>query len=253
MADRAAAGTAYERIGAGYAGPRREEPAWVRAIESALAGAVAVVNVGAGAGSYEPRERRVVAVEPSAVMLAQRPEGSAPAVQALAEALPFADGSFDAALAVLTVHHWTDPQAGIAELRRVAPRQVVVTWDPLVVAESFWFTRDYLPEALERERGLPTVDAVAAMLGPTSAVSVLEVPHDCRDGFFAAYWRRPGAYLDPQVRAAISACALTDADAVARAVEQLRRDLEDGAWRERYADLLDLVSIDVGYRLVRAG
>jgi hypothetical protein len=186
-------------------------------------------------------------------MLAQRPDGSAPAVRALAEALPFTDQTFDAALAVLTVHHWTDPSAGLDELQRVAPRQVVVTWDPVVVAETFWFTRDYLPEALEREQGLPTVDAIAAALGPTSVVEVLEVPHDCRDGFFAAYWRRPQAYLDPAVRAAISACALTDPAAVGRAVDELRRDLDDGTWAGRYADLLGLPSLDVGYRLVRSG
>jgi SAM-dependent methyltransferase len=186
-------------------------------------------------------------------MLAQRPVGAAPAVRAVAEALPFADDAFDAALAILTVHHWTDPAAGFAELQRVAPRQVVVTWDPEVVASSFWFTRDYLPEALEREIGLPTVREVAQGLGTRSAVSVLEVPHDCRDGFFAAYWRRPHAYLDPDVRAAISAFALLDQRLVARAVDRLARDLDDGTWAQRYADLAAYESLDLGYRLVVAG
>ena len=246
-------GSTYERIGAGYGARRMEEPTWRRAIVDALGDARSVVNVGAGAGSYEPMDRRVIAVEPAWVMLAQRPVGSAPAVRAVAEALPFAGSTFDVALAVLTVHHWTDAWLGFAELRRVAARQVVVTWDPRVIAERFWFTRDYLPEALEREEGLPTVEHVVAALGPSSLVSALPVPHDCRDGFFMAYWRRPEAFLDPQVRGAISALALTDPDAVARAVEQLRRDLEDGTWRRRYADLLNARSLDLGYRLVAAG
>jgi SAM-dependent methyltransferase len=243
----------YERIGVGYGTRRVEEPRWRQAIEQALGAAEPVVNVGAGSGSYEPRDRGLVAVEPSRVMLDQRPAGAAPAVQAVAEALPFADGRFQAALAVLTVHHWSDPQKGLDELRRVAPRQVVVTWDRHVVAERFWLTRDYLPEALERERDLPAVDEIAAGLGPTSRVSVLEVPHDCRDGFFAAYWRRPEAYLDPTVRRSVSALALTDRRAVDRAVEQLRRDLADGTWHRRYADLLERDSLDLGYRLVVAG
>jgi SAM-dependent methyltransferase len=247
------AGTAYQRIGVGYGGYRREEPSWRRAITAALGEASSVVNVGAGAGSYEPSDRRVVAVEPSTVMLAQRSPTAAPAVRAVAEALPFRDGGFDASLAILTVHHWSDPDAGLAELRRVAQRQIVVTWDPDVVGTSFWFTRDYLPEALEREIGLPTVREIASGLGGRSVVSVLEVPHDCRDGFFAAYWKRPWAYLDPDVRAAISACALLDQRLVTRAVEQLARDLHDGTWAERYAELAACDSLDLGYRLVVAG
>jgi SAM-dependent methyltransferase len=250
MARAGGAGTAYQRIGIGYGEHRLEEPAWRHAITAALGTADTVLNVGAGAGSYEPRDRSVIAVEPSTVMLAQRPAAAAPAVRAVAEALPFADDSFDVALAILTVHHWTDPDVGLTELRRVAPRQVAVTWDPEVVATSFWFTRDYLPEALEREVGLPTVREIAAGLGVRSAVSVLEVPHDCRDGFFAAYWRRPSAYLDPTVRAAISAFALLDPRLVQRAVEQLARDLDDGTWAERYADLATYDSLDLGYRLV---
>ena len=248
-----AAGTTYERIGVGYGGHRREEPTWQRAITAALDPATTVVNVGAGGGSYEPHDRTLIAVEPATVMLAQRPSTAAPVVRAVAESLPFADGAFDAALAILTVHHWTDPDAGLAELRRVAPRQVVVTWDPEIVGSTFWFTRDYLPEALQREIGLPTVHEIAAGLGSRSAVAVLEVPHDCRDGFFAAYWRRPRAYLDADVRAAISAFALLDQRLVDRAVRQLARDLDDGTWATRYADLASSDSLDLGYRLVVAG
>ena len=147
-------GQAYERIGSGYAGTRQPEPSWESAIVTALGEAASVVNVGAGTGSYEPRGRRVVAVEPSAVMVGQRRAGGAPVVRAVAEHLPFADRSFDAALAVLTLHHWTDPLAGLRELRRVAGRQVVVTWDLDVLERTFWFARDYLPEVFDRERDL---------------------------------------------------------------------------------------------------
>lgn len=239
----------YEEIGAGYAGYRRIEPTWQRAISRALGPARSVVNVGAGTGSYEPHDRPVVAVEPSEVMLGQRPPGAAVAVRAIAESLPFGDGAFGAALAVLTVHHWSDAAAGLAEMRRVADRQAVVTWDPKVFARSFWFARDYMPEALEREAGMATLDAIVAGL-PASRTEVLDVPADCADGFFAAYWRRPEAYLDPRVQAAISAFALLPSEIVKRATANLARDLADGAWNRRYGDLLTAQTLDVGYRLV---
>jgi len=244
------AGQIYEGIGTGYAGLRRPEPAWERAVLRALGDARSVVNVGAGAGSYEPRDRPVLAVEPSAVMLAQRPTGAAPAVRAVAEHLPVADGSFDAALAVLTLHHWTDPVAGLHELMRVSSRQVVVTWDPGVVAEQFWFMRDYVPEVIEREAHYAALATTVEVLGPGCTVEVLPVPAGCRDGFFAAYWQRPEAYLDPQVRSAISALALLPEEVVRRAVDRLADDLATGAWQERYAGLLGLSEVDLGYRLV---
>ena len=214
--------------------------------------------MGAGAGSYEPQPAAaglVVALEPSVAMIAQRPAGAAPVVRGAAERLPFADGAFEGALASLTVHHWSDPVAGLAELRRVAPgRQVVLTWDPEVTARRFWFARDYLPESLDRERalGLPTVDEIAAALAPVQ-VEEVPVPWDCTDGFYGAYWRRPEAYLLPVVRGAISALALLDEDLVDRAVRRLASDLSTGRWRERYADLLDLDELDLGYRLVVGG
>jgi SAM-dependent methyltransferase len=197
----------------------------------------------------------VVAVEPSLGMIAQRPATAAPVVRAAAERLPFADGSFEAALASLTVHHWTDAAAGLAELRRVAPaRQVVLTWDPDVTERRFWFARDYLPESLARERdlGLAAVDTVAAALSPVR-VEVVPVPWDCTDGFYGAYWRRPEAYLLPVVRGAISALALLDEDVVDRAVRRLASDLSTGRWQDRYADLLALDELDLGYRLVVGG
>lgn len=253
------AGDVYDRttLAVGYSGRRRPDPRVAARIHAALGTAARVLNVGAGAGSYEPARAgcEVVAVEPSLAMLAQRPPGAAAAVRAVAEHLPFRDGSFEAALATLTVHHWTDPEAGLAEVVRVAPAcQVVLTWDPQVVARSFWFTRDYLPEAIdgELERGLWTVDAIAAALAPVQ-VAVVSVPWDCTDGFFGAYWRRPEAYLLPVVRNAISALALLDQDLVDDAVRRLTADLDTGRWAARYADLLELDVIDLGYRLVLGG
>ncbi len=240
----------YDRIGTSYRSHRRADPRIAERIVAALGDATSVVDVGAGTGSYEPRDRTVVAVEPSRVMLAQRPYGSAPAVRAVAEALPFGDATFDAATAILTVHHWRDFRRGLDEMRRVARRRaLVLTWDPDRFASAFWFARDYLPEACERERGLPTVDDVVAALG-RCAVEAVPIPYDCIDGFFGAYWRRPEAYLDAGVRASISALARLGEDGVRPATERLARDLASGAWRGRYGDLLGLDAIDLGYRLV---
>jgi SAM-dependent methyltransferase len=208
------------------------------------------VNVGAGAGSYEPRDRFVVAVEPSSVMVAQRPDRAAPAVRAVAEALPVAGGVFDVALSVLSVHHWSDVVAGIEELRRVAPCQVVLTWDPRVTAR-FWLVADYLPEIAALERTWDPIDAVLEHLDVES-VQPLLVPSDCSDGFLAAYWQRPDEYLDRAVRAAMSGIVLLDQDVVERAMRRLARDLETGAWHERHGDLLALDAFDAGYRLVTA-
>ena len=236
----------YDRIGVGYADLRRPDPRVAAAIGSWVVGSV--VNVGAGAGSYEPAST-VAAVEPSRAMVDQRPADSAPAVQAVAEALPFGDQAFGTALAVLTTHHWTRPLDGLAELCRVAGRQVVLTWDHDLVRERFWFLRDYLPEAWEREEHLAHLRVVRSAW-PTAEVVPVPVPHDCTDGFFAAYWRRPSAYLVPAVRAAISAFALLDPAVVDRAVRRLAADLDTGAWRRRYGALLELDELDCGYRLV---
>ena len=208
------------------------------------------MNVGAGAGSYEPGGRHVVAVEPSPVMIAQRRPGAAPVARGVAEALPFPDDAFDAAVASLTVHHWTDRARGLAELRRVARRQVVFTWDPDVLA-AFWLTRDYLPEADELDRGLADFHTTVASLSP-ARIETVAVPSDCRDGFYAAYWRRPEAYLDPSVRAGISGFSMVDEQLTQRALAKLDADLESGEWRRRNAALLELDELDVGYRLVIA-
>ena len=243
----------YEKIGSGYRAVRRPDPRVATIIREAIGDARTVLDVGAGTGSYEPDDLAVLAVEPSAVMIAQRPAGAAPVVRAVAEALPLADGAVDVAMASQTHHHWADAARGFAEMRRVSRRQVVFTWDQSVAAREFWFVRDYLPEVTERERGLAALDAAVRGLGPNVRVVPVPVPHDCADGFFAAYWRRPRAYLDAGVRAGISGLALLDQRLVERAIGRLAADVADGTWATRYAELAELAELDVGYRVVVAG
>lgn len=238
----------YDDIGAGYASGRRTDPRWMTEIAAALGTARSVADVGAGTGSYEPRDRTVVALEPSAGMIGQRPPGASPAVRAVAEALPLRDNAVDAVLAVLTVHHWTDWRAGLAELRRVAPLRVVLAYDTRRHTE-FWFVREYVPEVAALELGRPSADDIAGELG-ADTVLPLPVPWDFTDGVFPAHWRRPAAYLDPGVRRACSALAQTDPVAVERGISRLRADLETGRWHERHQDLLGLDSWDAGFRLV---
>ncbi|MFE4975851.1 class I SAM-dependent methyltransferase [Kitasatospora sp. NPDC056651] len=241
---------AYDRIGVGYRRIRRPDPRLDALISSALRGARTVVNVGAGAGSYEPEGAEVTAVDPSQVMLDQHPGRRK--VKASASRLPFADGAFDAAMAVLTVHHWPDPHQGLAELRRVARRQVVFTWDP-AHRPQLWMLEDYLPEirALEESRFTPLAEVVEALDAHT--VLPFRIPHDFTDGFQVAYWRRPELYLDPTVRQASSTFATLPPEVVEPAIERLRADLASGEWHRRNADLLDRDSMDYGYRLVIAG
>ncbi len=239
----------YDAIGRGYARLRREDPRLAARIHAALGDARTVVNVGAGAGSYEPADRRVVAVEPSAVMVRQRRPGSAPVVRASAVDLPFADARFDAAMAILTIHHWPDWRRGLREMRRVARRVVLLTWDP--ASPGFWLVQEYFPEIVEEDRAIFTgMDEIAEVLGDVS-VEPVPVPADCVDGFLGAYWRRPEAYLDPGVRAAISAFAKMRDPAPALA--RLAADLADGTWHARWGHLLDRDELEIGYRLVVAG
>lgn len=238
----------YDRIGIDYARERRPDPRIAATIDAALGGAGSVVNVGAGTGSYEPAGRRVVAVDPSVRMIAQREPGSAPAVRAVAEHLPFRDGSFDAALAVLTIHHWRDRRRGLREMRRVARDRVVVfTWE--CGAAGFWL-HEYFPDLVVRDAAAcPTLEELAEELGPLE-VRPVPVPHDCVDGFLAAYWRRPRAYLDRRVRAAMSSLAPLRDDNPA--LRRLARELDDGTWERRFGCVLALDSLDAGYRLVTA-
>ncbi|MFF8846685.1 class I SAM-dependent methyltransferase [Streptomyces sp. NPDC015127] len=239
----------YDHIGVGYSSVRRPDPRWARQIRESLGDPRTVLNVGAGAGAYEPADVQLVAVEPSLRMRAQRPPGSSPCVIGSAESLPFDDQAFDAVMAVLTVHHWSDLEAGIGELLRVASRFAVVTYDMDVQAD-FWFTRDYVPEIAEAERSrVPSLDRLTELLGPCE-VTELPVWHDFADGFMTAFWRRPEAYLDPETRRACSAFALTDEQAVTRGVTRLREDLASGEWNRRYADMIQRDSIDAGFRLL---
>lgn len=242
---------AYDRIGVGYATERRPDPRWAAAIEGALAGCRTVVNVGAGTGSYEPAST-VVAVEPSPVMIAQRRPETAPASRGVAGALPLRDDAVDGALVVLSLHHWPDWRAGLAELQRVSRRHVVVTFDP-VVHMGLWLITDYLPEiAALRGSRPPSPHAIVEELGGGEVVPLL-VPHDTVDHTLWAGWRRPESYLLPEVQAAASGTAQLPPAVLARGVEHLRADLASGGWHHRHADLLDRDAVDGGFRLVVAG
>jgi SAM-dependent methyltransferase len=239
----------YDTIGLGYTTNRQADPRWAALIDAQLGDARLVVNVGAGTGSYEPTDRRVIAVEPSAVMLWQRPPGAAPAVRASGTALPLRDGCADAVLAVLTIHHWGDWRRGLAELCRVAPRRLILTID-FDVHARFWLLSDYLPEVADyvRQRR-PTMADIAATI-PLRATHDLPLPHDLADGVLGSQWRRPEAYLDPVVRNNTSPLALADPSTVAAGIARLESDLATGAWHQRHGALLTLTSYDLGYRLL---
>ncbi|MFE4698330.1 MerR family transcriptional regulator [Streptomyces sp. NPDC056738] len=244
--------TLYDVIGSAYPATRRTEPRIAARVWEALGDARTVLNVGAGTGSYEPSDRNVTAVEPSAVMRAQRPADAAPCVAASAENLPFEDRSFDAAMAFSTVHHWRDPIAGLREMRRVARRVVVVTYDAGSPAwrERFWLIRDYLPEFADLLTDWPSLADLTDAIGGR-AEPVL-IPWDCADGFFEAYWRRPEAYLEESVRRAVSVWTRVGPEAERRAVTRLRDDLSSGRWAERNHDLVALDAAELGLRLLVA-
>jgi SAM-dependent methyltransferase len=238
----------YDTIGVDYAALRRPDPRIAAQIQAALGPAETVLNVGAGSGSYEPADRMITAVEPSAEMIRQRPPSTATVIQASAEDLPFDDRSFDAAMAVLTVHHWQDQVQGLREMRRVTRGPVVIlTYDPAF--RGFWLA-DYVPAlvTLDDDR-MPPLSLYADVLGPVE-ITPVPIPHDCVDGFLCAYWRRPAAYLDPRIRAAMSSFwAVGD---VSEAMAQLAQDLESGEWARRYGTMLADDDCDLGYRLVVA-
>lgn len=243
-------GLLYDSIGKGYTSARREDPRIRARIHAALGDAQTVVNVGAGTGSYEPADREVVAVEPSETMIAQRPPGSAPVVRAYAEDLPFDDGAFDAAMVVLSDHHWQRHERGLAELRRVARRVVIFTWEPATARET-WVVRDHFSCFEELIPNGYRLELTLERLGDARE-EVVPVPHDCLDGFFHAYCR-PRAYLAPAVRAGISAFALMDPGCVEEGLARLQRDLASGEWERRNAGILGLDELDGGYRLVVSG
>ncbi len=242
---------AYDETGIGYALSRRADPRIARQIHEALGEADSVVNVGAGAGAYEPLDRQVLPIEPSTAMIAQRSPELAVAIRGYAENLPLPCDCVDAAMACMTLHDWSDWRIGVHELRRVARRRVVVFTYDRRYWERFWLLRDYLPKLgrLDSAR-FPSIEEQRAALG--EEVSVLTVPlaHDCEDGFLAAYWRRPRAYLDEQVRAGMSIFHLPRAHALLDGLDYLAEDLDSGRWEDRYEDLLEREQIDLGYRLL---
>jgi SAM-dependent methyltransferase len=241
----------YDEIGVGYTRVRGEDPRIAARIRAALGDARTVLNVGAGAGAYEPADLEVTAVEPSEVMRALRAADAAPVVSATAERLPFPDASFDAAMAVLSDHHWSDHDRGLDEMRRVARDRVVIfNWDPQRLRDS-WLVRDYLESFVRLVPSGSSLEQTLARLGGGWIESV-PIPHDCRDGFLHAYWRRPEAYLDPEVRAGISVFALLPEREVEEALERLAADLASGEWQRRNEHLLALDELDLGYRLVVA-
>jgi SAM-dependent methyltransferase len=238
----------YDTIGVNYSELRKPDTRIVAEIDAALGSARTVLNVGAGAGSYEPSDRQVTALEPSIEMIRQR---SAPAdliVQGRAEELPFDDDSFDASMAILTVHHWSDQAKGLAEMRRVTRGPVVIlTYDPSF--RGFWLA-DYFPALISLDEAqMPPLRDYERWLGPVR-ISPVRIPHDCTDGFLCAYWRRPAAYLDPGIRAAISSFWMVGD--VTEPLSMLKSDLESGAWADRHSELLNLEAYDCGYRLVVA-
>jgi len=237
----------YDEIGKDYRTQRMPDPRVAAAIDRALGEARSVANVGAGTGSYEPPGRTIVAVEPAMTMIRQRPHNAALAVRAVAEQLPLRDKCVDAAMAVLTLHHWQDVAKGLCELRRIArDRVVILTYDPLDA--GFWLTTEYFPAIAAKDRlQFPAVNAIAGILGRTTVQS-LPVPKDCVDGFLGAYWSRPHAYLEPSVRSGMSAFA--NLDGLEEGLHRLRNDLDSGIWHQKFGALTGNEELDIGYRLV---
>lgn len=242
----------YDSLGRTYSATRRADPRIATQISQALAGCDSVVNVGAGTGSYEPAQT-IAAIEPSQTMIDQRPTGAVPAIRAVGEHVPLRDNCTDAALAVLTVHHWTDLAAGIAEMRRIARhRLIVLTWDADAIGEKFWLLSEYLPQARAADAALAVPVHRLTSLLADPVITPVPVPHDCTDGFGAAFWRRPDAYLNPAAQAGKSLFTKTARAMVEVGLAKLAADLRSGRWHRNHAGLLELDQLDLGYRLITA-
>ena len=244
----------YNKIGTDYTNTRRPDPRLADLIHSPLEGMESILNVGAGAGSYEPADKSLIALEPSSTMISQRPAGAAPCVSGEVENLPFADNSFDSAMALLTLHHWRDIWRGLSELKRVVRKRIVIhthAWEA-AEAEGFWLTNDYIPEIIDQDaERFPNFADIASQFRAAHVIEV-PIPHDCIDGFLCAYWRRPEAYLNEQVRKGISSFQQIPQPVFAKGLAKLKADLDSGHWVERYGELLDKETIDLGYRLIVA-
>ena len=240
--------TKYDQIGINYAQKRQSDPRIAAQILDRLKGAKRIVNIGAGAGSYEPKSMDLVALEPSLEMIKQRPADAHPVVQGTAESLPFPDNSFTHALTILSMHHWTNRELAFREINRVVTESfVAVSWNPN--ADSFWLTRDYFPEIVEYDKTIfPRVDEFHNHFDEVEISSLL-IPEDCIDGFLAAYWKRPSAYLDEEVRNSIS--SFSKLDDISQTLSKLESDIQSGEWAKRNASILEQSAIDVGYIIIK--
>ena len=236
----------YDSIGKHYASARRSDPDIVANIHNFLSNAESILNIGAGTGSYEPKNVRLVAVEPSTEMIKQRQANTAPAIQAFAELLPFKDNSFSHSMTVLSMHHWRDRAAAFDEIKRVTTeRFIALTWDP--EAAPFWLTEEYFPEIYEIDRSIfPSLKELKRHF-PDIHFYPLAIPANCLDGFTAAYWARPEAYLNAKVRAMMS--SFSRINNLNDGLEKLKADLQSGFWHQKYAHLLNLKQLDVGYTI----
>jgi SAM-dependent methyltransferase len=244
-------GSSYDHLGLGYTLTRRSDPRIAAQIHEALGDASTIVNVGAGAGAYEPTDREVLAIEPSETMIAQRGPDLAPAIRGHAESLPLEADSVDAAMACLTLHHWADWRIGVQELRRVARKRVVIFTYDNTYAMRFWLMRDYLPKLARLDCArFPGIHEQRVATGDEVKVVPVPIPHDCEDGFLAAFWRRPKAYVDDRVRSGMSIFHLPGAERLLDGLDVLAEDLHSGRWEERYQDILDREKLDLGYRLL---
>jgi SAM-dependent methyltransferase len=243
-----AAATRYDEIGRSYRATRRPDPRIAASIIEALGDARSVANIGAGTGSYEPTDREVLAIEPSAAMIAQRPPGSAPAIRAKAEMLPLNDASFDAALAVNTVHHWNDLRAGLRELRRIARKRIVIFHRDAQSGGRFWLTEEYLPQLDPSTHLAAIAETTNHELRPTT-IRTVPLQHECMDGLFSAYWARPDMYLDSEIRQNISNFALAGEHELSMGLTRLQTDLKSGAWDRKHGHLRSLSEFDLGHRL----
>jgi ubiquinone/menaquinone biosynthesis C-methylase UbiE len=243
---------AYDEIGANYSDFRRADPRIEARVWAALGDARSVVNVGAGTGSYEPRDREVIAIEPSPLMIAKRPEGAAPALRGVAEALPLDDRSVDAAMAIFTIHHWSDLDAGLAEMRRVARKRIVLATIDAKKNAEIWTLAEYFPEAMAlEEEVMPSIASLEAGL-PGATIEAVPMPSRCRDEFTSALWDRPEMFLEPATLRASSLWHRLSPEAIERGQERLRADLESGRWDEVHGHLRTLPELDIGTRLITA-
>jgi SAM-dependent methyltransferase len=246
-------GSLYDQIGLGYCSTRRPDPRIAAQIHEALGDSRSIVNVGAGAGSYEPCDREVLPIEPSETMIAQRAHERRAAIWGYAESLPLATNSVDAGMACMTLHHWADWRIGVQELRRVARKRVVIFTYDHSYDMRFWLLRDYLPKLARLDRArFPALDEQRVAVGDDVRVETVPIPHDCEDGFLAAFWRRPWAYLDERVRTGMSIFHLPGAERLLDGLDVLAEDLQTGRWEDRNREVLEREELDLGYRLLVA-